>query len=119
MNCVSDIIERLEKLEDLVGTTEPVMPHASDKGDSRPQVRSITAAEHLSKRLSQVQHSLMKVNRAVKEKETDMCVLEGHEERLKSIDTDLQRIRYDMVLIDDYESLAGKAGGLEQALFEV
>ena len=29
VNCVSDLIEKLEKLEDLVATTEPVRPHAS------------------------------------------------------------------------------------------
>ena len=46
---------------DLVGTTEPVMPHASDKGDGRPEVRSISEAEHLSQKLSQVQDSLKKV----------------------------------------------------------
>ena len=95
------------------------MPHASDKSDGRPAVRSITEAEHLSRRLSQVHGSLMKVKRVVEEKETDMCVLEGHEERLKSIDSDLQGIKRDTLLIDDYESLAGKAGGLEEALFEL
>ena len=30
VNRISDIIERLEKLEDLVATTEPVRPHASN-----------------------------------------------------------------------------------------
>ena len=30
---VTKLIERLEQLEDKVGTTMPVMPHASDKGD--------------------------------------------------------------------------------------
>ena len=29
VNRVSDLIEKLEKLEDLVATTEPVRPHAS------------------------------------------------------------------------------------------
>ena len=42
-----------------------------------------------------------------------------HEERLKSIDTDLQGIKRDMLLIDDYESLAGRENGLEEALFEL
>ena len=60
---VSDMIERLEKLEDLVGTREPVMPCASDKGEGRPGVRSISEAEHLSQRLSQVQDALVKVKR--------------------------------------------------------
>ena len=27
---ITEIIERLEQLEDLLGTTEPVMPHASE-----------------------------------------------------------------------------------------
>ena len=49
VNRVFDIIERLEKLEDLV-TTEPVMHHVSGTGDDRPGVRSITVAEHLSRR---------------------------------------------------------------------
>ena len=90
-----------------------------DKGDGRPEVKSITEAEHFSRRLSQVQDSLMEVKRVVEEKETDMCALEGHEERLKSIDTDLQGIKCDMLLIDDHESLVEKAGGLEEALFEL
>ena len=32
----------------------------------------------------------MKLKRVMEEKEMDVCVLEGHEERLKSINTDLQ-----------------------------
>ena len=51
---VTEIIKPLEQLEDLVGTTEPVMPHASDKGDGRAEVRLISEVEHLSQRLSQV-----------------------------------------------------------------
>ena len=80
MDRVTEIIEQLEQLEHLVGTTKPVMPHASDKGDGtcRPVFRSITEAKHLSWRLSQVQDSLMKNKRVMEEKETDMCVLEGH-----------------------------------------
>ena len=50
VNRVADIIERLEKLEDLV-TTEPVTHHESGSGDVRPGVRSVTEAEHLSRRL--------------------------------------------------------------------
>ena len=119
MDLVTEIINRLEQLEDLVGTTEPVMPHTSDKGHGRPEVRSISEAEHLSRRLSQVQDSLMKVKRVAEKKETEMCLLERHEERLKSIDTDLQGIKRDMLLIDDYESLAGRAGGFEEASFEL
>ena len=96
------------------------MPHESGKGDGRAEVRSVSEAEHLSRRLSQVQDSLTKVKRAVlEEKESDMCSLESHEERLKTIDTDLQSIKRDMLLIDDYERKAGKADGLEEALFEL
>ena len=47
----------------------------------------------------------MKVKGVVlEEKETDMCLLESHEERLKIIDTDLQGIKCDILLIEDYES---------------
>ena len=117
---VTKFIERLEQLEDLVGTTEPVMPHASDKGSGRAEIRSISEAKHLSRRLSQVQDFLMKVKRVVlEEKETDMCSLESHEEKLKTIDTDLQAIKRNMLLIDDYESLARRADGLEEALLEL
>ena len=67
-----------------------------------------------------MQDSLTKVKRTVLEdKVTDMCSLESHEERLKMIDIDLQIIKRDMLLIDDYESLAGKVDGLEEALFEL
>ena len=51
----------------------------------------------------------MEVKRIVEEKEIDMCMLEGHEERLMSIDTDLQGIKHDMPLIDDYKRLERKA----------
>ena len=98
---------------------EPVMAHASGMDDHRP-VRLITEVEHLSWRLSQVYDSLTKVKRVVEEKETDMCLLlEGHEETLKCIKADLQGIKQDLLLIDDYESLAGKAVGLEEASFEL
>ena len=94
------------------------MPHASGKSDSRAEARSISEAEHFSRRLSQVQDSLTKVKRVVLEdKDTNMCLLESHEDRLKTIDTDLHSIKRDMLLIDGYESLAGKADGLEEALF--
>ena len=99
----------MEPLEDLVVITELVMPHASGMGDYWPGVRLITEAEHLSRRLSQVHDSLMKVKRDVQDKELDMCVLEGQEERLKSVDTNLQGIKRNMLLNDDYESLAEKA----------
>ena len=56
-------------------------------------VRSITEAEHLSRKLSQVHDSLMKVKRVGEDKELDMCMLEGHEEKLKSIKTDPQGIK--------------------------
>ena len=52
-------------------------------------------------------------------KEIDKCMLEEHEERLKSIDSDLQCIKHDMLLMDDYESIAGRAGGLDEALFDL
>ena len=44
-----------------------------------------------------------------------MYVLVDHEERLKSIDSDLQGMKRDMLLINDDESQAGKAGDLEEA----
>ena len=77
------------------------MPHVIDKGDGRPEVRLITEVEHLYQRLSQVHNSLMKVDRVVERKETDMCLLQGHEERLNSVDTDLQeyRIRGNLTLL--------------------
>ena len=119
MDRITEIIERLEQLEDLVGTTEPVL-HVSNKGDGRVEVRSISEAEHLSRRLSQVQNSVTKVKRVVLEdKETEMCLLESHEESLKSVDTDLHAIKCDMLLIDDYESLVGRADGLKEALFDL
>ena len=78
---ITELIERLEQLEDQVRTTEPVMPHKSDKSDGRAKVRSISEAEHLTRRLSQVHDSLTKVKRVVlDEKESDMCLLESHEE---------------------------------------
>ena len=96
------------------------MPHTSDKGDGRAEVRLISGVEHLSQRLSQEQDFLTKVKRVVlEEKDTDMCLLESHEERLKNINTDIQSINHDMLLIDDYESLAGRADGLEEALFKL
>ena len=57
MNRVTEFIERLEQLEDLVGTTESEMPHASNKGIGRAEVRLTSEAEHLSRKLSQVQDS--------------------------------------------------------------
>ena len=48
-----------------------------------------------------------------------MCLLERHGEKLKSIDANLQRTKRDLLLIDDYESLAGKRAGLEEASFEL
>ena len=102
MDRVSDIIEQLEQLEDLVTTTESVMPHASHKANGRPEVRSITQEEPLSQGLSHLHDSLMRVKRVVEEKETGICLLEGGEERLKSIDTDLQDIKRDMLLINHH-----------------
>ena len=92
VNCISDIIKRLEQLEDLIASTEPAIPHASDKGNGHHE------EEYLSRRLSQVHDFLMKVKRVVEGKELDTCVLEGHKERLGSIDTDLHGIKHDMLL---------------------
>ena len=83
----------IERLEDLVATTEPKVPRASGKGDDRPGVKLVTEAEHLSQRLDQVHDSLMKVKRVKDDKELDVCPLEGREERVKSIDADLQVIK--------------------------
>ena len=44
VDCVTEFIERLEQLETLVGTTEPVIPHASDKGFGKTEVKSISEA---------------------------------------------------------------------------
>ena len=115
---MSDIIERVEKLEDLV-TTEPVTHHVSGIGDDRPGVRSITEVEHLSRRLDQVHDSLMKVIRVKDNKALDVCSLEGHREKVKSIDADLQVIKRDMLLIGDYKSLAERAAVLEEASFQI
>ena len=41
-----------KRLEDLVKTSEPVMPHTFDMGHHRP-VTLIIGAEHLSRRLNQ------------------------------------------------------------------
>ena len=73
MDRVTEIIERLQQLEYLVETTEPVMPHAFDKGDGRTEVRSISEAELLGRRLSQVQDSLMKIKRVVLEEKERTC----------------------------------------------
>ena len=75
------------------------MPHESGMGNYRNVVRSITEVELLSRGLNQVHDSLMKVKRVVADKELDMCLLKGHEERLKSNDADLQGIKRDMLLI--------------------
>ena len=71
---------------------ELVMPHASGMSNYQPVARLIIEAEHLSRRMDQVHDSLMKVKRVLdnKDKEVDVCLLEGHEERLKNIDMDLQ-----------------------------
>ena len=114
-NKVEDLIEHLE---DLV-TTEPVMHHIHGIGDDRPGVRLVTEAEHLSQRLDQVHNSLMKVKRVKDEKALDMCSLEGHMERVKSIDADLQVIKHDMLLIGVYKTLAERAATLEEASFEI
>ena len=115
-NKVDDLIARLE---DLVATSEPVMPHASCMGDDRLGVRSNTYVEHLSQRLDQVHDYLMKVKRVMDVKELDVCSLERHKERLKSISADLPEMKRYMLLIAHYESLAERAAGMEEASFEV
>ena len=112
-NKVEDLIQRLE---DLVATAEAMMIRASGIVDDRPGVRSVTEAERLSQRLDQVHDSLMKVKRIKDDKELDVCSLEGHEERVKSIDAHLQVIKRDMLLIGDY---AERAAVLEEASFEI
>ena len=111
--------ELMECLEDQVVTSKPVTPQTSGTGDHRSVVRLITEAEHFSTRMNQIHGSLMKVKRVVEDKEVDMCLLEGHEERLKIIDLELQGIKQDTLLIDDYKSLAGRAAGLEGTLFKL
>ena len=61
----------------------------------------------------------MKVKRVKDDKALDVCSLEGHEERVNSIDADLQVIKRDMLLIGDYKSLAERAAVLEEASFEI
>ena len=39
VDCVTEFIKRLEQLEDLVRTTEPVMCHSPHKGVGRAEVR--------------------------------------------------------------------------------
>ena len=53
------------------------MPHAPDKRDGIPEVKSVTETEHLSLRVSQVHDPLTKIKKVVAEKETDVCLL-GH-----------------------------------------
>ena len=47
-----------------------------------------------------------------------MCLVEGLNEKLKTISTDLQGIKCDILLINNHESLAGKAADLEEASFK-
>ena len=96
----------MECLEEQIVMTKPVIPHTSSMGDYRPVATSrvITEAEHFNRWMDQVHDSLVKVNRVIDDKEVDMCVLEGHEERLKNTDTDLQGIKQDMLLVQDYDS---------------
>ena len=93
---------------------EPVTPNASGIGDNQPGIRLINEVEHLSRRFDQVHDSLTKVKRVMDDKKLDMCSLEGHEERVKSINADLYKIKYDMLLLGDYKSLAERAPGLKK-----
>ena len=54
-----------------------------------------------------------------KEVDTCMCMLEGHERRIKNIDVELEEIKRDRLLVEDYESLARRATDLEEVLFEL
>ena len=54
----------------------------------------------------------------VKDKELGMCVFEGHEERLKSIGTDLQGMKHNMLLIDDYGAYIRKSSWLGSSLIQ-
>ena len=58
----------------------------------------------------------MKAKRVVVDKE---FLLEGHEERLTSINTNLQGIKRDMLLIVNYGNLGGRAASLKEASFEL
>ena len=69
--------------------------------------------------MDQAPDSWMKVNRGMDDKELDVCSLEGQEERVKSIDANLQVIERDKLLIGDYVSLTEGSAGLEEASFEI
>ena len=116
VNRVSDILEKLEHLEDPATTTAPVPIGVSS---TRPVSRSISEAEHISRRLDMVQDSLTKVKGAVEGKEMDVCSLDGNEERVKSLSDSLQGIQHDLLLVDDYETLAARASRLEEASYEI
>ena len=104
-----------ERCEDLVKTTEHVIPHVSDMGDYyRLVLSSITEPEHLSRRLSQAQDSFTKQERIVEVKEKDKCLLAGHE-KTEGYRHRLAGNKKDLLLIDNYECLAGNAGSWEEA----
>ena len=102
----------MEPLQELVAMTEPVIPTTPGTGNyqSVATCKPISEAENLIRQMNQVHNSLTRAKRVVddKDKEVDMCVLEGHEERIKRIDVELQGIKQDMLLVEDYESLAKK-----------
>ena len=60
------------------------MPHTSDMGYHQPVVRLITEVQPGTQFFDESQESCGR-----EEKKTDKCLVEGHEERLKSIDADL------------------------------
>ena len=64
----------MEHLEDLVEPTGPEMPHTSGMVHYRLVVRSITEAEHISQRLSQVLNSLMKTKSCGRQGITNVVV---------------------------------------------
>ena len=97
------------------------MPHGFDNGVGIPELRldrSLRWNISACRRLSQVSDSFTRVKRVVLE-EKDMCSLEGDEERLKSIHTDLRAIKRNMLFVDGYERLAGGADVLEKAFLEL
>ena len=75
VNCVSDLIEKLERLEDLIATTEPVRPHAST--DYR---EAASGSMRNQKRLKYLKASLDKANATIRLLEPtpalDICLVE-------------------------------------------
>ena len=87
----------IKHLEELVATTEPVIPPTPRMGDHQliATSKSITEADHLRRRMDRVLNCLTKVKRVLgdkdKDKEVDMRVLARHEEPINNIGVDLQK----------------------------